>query len=248
MKAVSLYGRIFFGLVICLACITFFQNCGSKRNGPRTGNNYIGACRIHDVEMTETSLCVRINQFSSKVCWGETFNVHLNPPDQINPFLNNLGQCNFTEMGATSQIQSFTVANQNTQFYATTVYPSSPQSIPFSVSVNQDAVDPSHNSLRLLSFASIDGIDSCWKRTPKLHRLRWNDDGEPFLSDDLRVECALVSDNALSCTYRADQPGCVFSLTLWSYDDQYRISTQKQTIQIQMIAPPSNPNSARNYF
>ena len=245
----SVYAKtVLFGL-ICFGLIISFQNCGRTQRNPY--GNFPGRgmltpgtqCYAHSVEMDADSLCIRINQFAQRMCWtGSNYTYGLDFEGQLEMILNHFYICQFENTGSTSRIESFTV-NNNNNFLSTPVSLSQVIDIPFRVSVNEAAVDSVANNLRLLSFASVQPLQEgsyCSGVSSSLHRVNIDEDeGNILLSNDPQISCGPFNGNTLDCTYqaKADRQGCVFILTLWSYDSEYRIAPSGSRIQIQMTVP-----------
>lgn len=223
---------------IGIALVVFFQNCG-KTGGPgQSFNPNNPACSIHNVDMDESQLCFRINEFEGRLCWnGSNYAGPYDSTGQLDTILRNMHGCRFAETGSTARVESFTVNQTGSNYHTTSAPLSHAIEVPINLSVNADAVDEYFNYPRLLSFASVIGTDYCTYRNSKLHRVTLDESGSVQLSDDPDVACGELEDQQLSCVYKAmaQQQGCTFHLTLWSYDESYRIAPSGTSIHIQMV-------------
>ena len=242
----SVYAKTVLVGLTCLGLIISFQNCGQTQRiyyPNLTGLTPGTQCYAHSVEMDADSLCIKINQFDQKMCWqGSNYTYGLDFEGQLKMILNHFYICQFENTGSISQVQSFTV-NNNNSFFSTPVSLSQVIDIPFQVSINEATIDSVTNIPRLLSFASVQPIQEgnyCLNTNTSLHRVNLDeDDGNILLSNDPQISCGVLDGNTLNCVYqaKADRQGCIFRLTLWSYDSDYRIAPSGADIQIQMTIP-----------
>lgn len=249
--------RILFSLIFCMSCFVFFQNCGSnltdEENGPgkngssfsseQSGASYTFShrqvpCQIHNITMNADSIEFQVNDFKEKVQldWEDDTEFSVDDSD-LEKYLNNFHICAvFPGDVSEAFIDEFT-ANSQTDL---TVTASEDEEVSIKLSVNSDTEDD--GNLRLLSFTSVkkqSKDDSCQTLKPKLHKVKLNADDDIVLSSDSNVACESVESGTggnynLSCTYAADQPGCVFKMTLLAYDSDDVLFTERKVIQITM--------------
>ena len=246
----------FFILCIGIVCVIFFQNCALNTNlennneqeqeSESTDENEEFSpfadisCQINNITMDKDSIEFQVNDFeeSIEVEWGDAFD-DVDDAD-LQEILDHFYLCAFVgDQDSKSKINRFKI-QQDDEDVASASFTEKG----IFLSVNKATEDD--GLLRLLSFTSVkktNEFSTCDLLKGKLHKVTLDDDDNVILSTDPRLECEDVQfvededdgdEYTLSCTYTADQPGCIFRIALWSYDSKYRIASQRHFIQLQM--------------